>query len=80
MRNLLGWLETRLAQTTLNYLEIASVCLCVKVSLAILRRLTNRYPEEMLLFDLASKDVCILCGAQLYCYSQHFGLVRKIIT
>ena len=27
MRNLLGWLETRLAQNTLNYPNISYICL-----------------------------------------------------
>ena len=35
MRSLPGWLETRLAQITLNYLNIAQYCLLVKVVEAI---------------------------------------------
>ena len=32
------------------------------------------------LFNMASNYVRIPCGAQLYCYLQHFALVQQIIT
>ena len=37
MSNLLGWLETRLAQIALDYLKIAYVLLCFRVMQAIVR-------------------------------------------
>ena len=31
-------------------------------------------------FDMASTYVCMLCGAQCYCYLQHFAAIQQIIS